>query len=86
MYTDRYSAVAAGVCFFTCLGCIPYCISSLKDVHHQCGNVSSLGSCDGSFTDKNSVTCHLLITTEVDERKYAASRSNDEKRHEIVLF
>ncbi|RFN46241.1 litaf-like zinc finger domain-containing protein [Fusarium flagelliforme] len=31
-------AVAAGVCFFTCLGCIPYCISSLKDVHHQCGN------------------------------------------------
>jgi hypothetical protein len=32
------------------------------------------------------VTCHLLITTEVDERKYAASRNNDEKRHEIVLF
>ncbi|KAF5231790.1 hypothetical protein FAUST_9086 [Fusarium austroamericanum] len=31
-------AVAAGVCFFTCLGCIPYCIESLKDVHHQCGN------------------------------------------------
>ncbi|KAI1053767.1 hypothetical protein LB507_007435 [Fusarium sp. FIESC RH6] len=31
-------AIAAGVCFFTCLGCIPYCISSLKDVHHQCGN------------------------------------------------
>jgi lipopolysaccharide-induced tumor necrosis factor-alpha factor len=31
-------AIAAGVCFFACLGCIPYCISSLKDVHHQCGN------------------------------------------------
>ncbi|KAL4723543.1 hypothetical protein ACLX1H_009180 [Fusarium chlamydosporum] len=31
-------AIAAGVCFFTCLGCIPYCIESLKDVHHQCGN------------------------------------------------
>jgi lipopolysaccharide-induced tumor necrosis factor-alpha factor len=35
-------AIAAGVCFFACLGCIPYCISSLKDVHHQCGNVSRL--------------------------------------------
>jgi hypothetical protein len=32
------------------------------------------------------VTCHLLITTEVDERKCAASRSNDKKRHEIILF
>ncbi|KAH7255273.1 LITAF-like zinc ribbon domain-containing protein [Fusarium redolens] len=31
-------AIAALVCFFTCCGCIPYCISSLKDVHHQCGN------------------------------------------------
>ncbi|KAF4448178.1 litaf zinc finger protein [Fusarium austroafricanum] len=31
-------AVAAVVCFVSCLGCIPYLISSLKDVHHQCGN------------------------------------------------
>lgn len=30
--------VAALVCFVTCLGCIPYCINSLKDVHHKCGN------------------------------------------------
>ncbi|KAF4970084.1 hypothetical protein FZEAL_10116, partial [Fusarium zealandicum] len=31
-------AIAALVCFVSCLGCIPYCISSLKDVHHRCGN------------------------------------------------
>ncbi|KAM0215144.1 hypothetical protein ACHAQD_008470 [Fusarium lateritium] len=31
-------AVAAVVCFVSCLGCIPYLIDSLKDVHHQCGN------------------------------------------------
>ncbi|KAI5461981.1 LITAF-like zinc ribbon domain-containing protein [Mariannaea sp. PMI_226] len=31
-------AVAALVCFVTCLGCIPYCITSLKDVHHKCSH------------------------------------------------
>ncbi|KAF4462862.1 litaf-like zinc finger domain-containing [Fusarium albosuccineum] len=31
-------AIAAAVCLVSCLGCIPYCISSLKDVHHKCGN------------------------------------------------
>ncbi|UZP36515.1 hypothetical protein NXS19_004331 [Fusarium pseudograminearum] len=36
--TGLMHAIAASVCFFTCLGCIPYCIESLKDVHHQCGN------------------------------------------------
>ncbi|KAF4991279.1 hypothetical protein FGRMN_7939 [Fusarium graminum] len=30
--------IAALVCFVSCLGCIPYLIDSLKDVHHQCGN------------------------------------------------
>ncbi|KAH7149058.1 LITAF-like zinc ribbon domain-containing protein [Dactylonectria estremocensis] len=29
---------AALMCFFTCLGCIPYLISSLKDVNHRCSN------------------------------------------------
>lgn len=31
-------AVAAVVCFLTCLGCIPYCIDGFKDFKHQCGN------------------------------------------------
>ncbi|KAM5352853.1 hypothetical protein ACJ41O_005575 [Fusarium nematophilum] len=29
--------LAALVCLVSCLGCIPYCISSTKDVHHRCG-------------------------------------------------
>ncbi|KIL85106.1 hypothetical protein FAVG1_11535 [Fusarium avenaceum] len=31
-------SIAALACFTSCLGCIPYLIGSLKDVHHQCGN------------------------------------------------
>ncbi|KAH6884829.1 LITAF-like zinc ribbon domain-containing protein [Thelonectria olida] len=30
--------IAALACFVACLGCIPYCITSLKDVHHKCAN------------------------------------------------
>ncbi|KAJ5558229.1 LPS-induced tumor necrosis factor alpha factor [Penicillium sp. DV-2018c] len=29
---------AAVLCFCCCLGCIPYLMSSLKDVEHSCGN------------------------------------------------
>lgn len=31
-------AIALAVCVFTCLGCIPYCISGFKDVEHKCSN------------------------------------------------
>ncbi|CAM1500434.1 Fc.00g095960.m01.CDS01 [Cosmosporella sp. VM-42] len=34
-------AVAAVVCLFSCLGCIPYCITSLKDIHHRCGRCAA---------------------------------------------
>ncbi|KAK0610874.1 LPS-induced tumor necrosis factor alpha factor, partial [Immersiella caudata] len=31
-------AWAAGLCCCFCLGCIPYLMSSLKDVEHKCGH------------------------------------------------
>ena len=33
----RSSGWAAILCFCCCLGCIPYLMSSLKDVEHSCG-------------------------------------------------
>ena len=33
----RYSGWAAILCFCCCLGCVPYLMSSLKDVEHSCG-------------------------------------------------
>ncbi|KAF2281542.1 uncharacterized protein EI97DRAFT_32459 [Westerdykella ornata] len=33
---------ALALCIFTCLGCIPYCMNSLKDVEHRCGNCGVL--------------------------------------------
>ncbi|KAH8732147.1 LITAF-like zinc ribbon domain-containing protein [Phaeosphaeriaceae sp. PMI808] len=35
-------AWAAGFCFLCCLGCIPYAVSSLKDVQHKCGRCGVL--------------------------------------------
>jgi lipopolysaccharide-induced tumor necrosis factor-alpha factor len=34
---DSSSAWAFGLCCLACLGCIPYLMNSLKDVHHKCG-------------------------------------------------
>jgi len=31
-------AWALGLCIVFCLGCIPFCMNSLKDVVHMCGN------------------------------------------------
>ncbi|PYH49596.1 LITAF-like zinc ribbon domain-containing protein [Aspergillus saccharolyticus JOP 1030-1] len=35
-------AWAAVTCICCCLGCIPYLMSSLKDVHHYCGKCGAL--------------------------------------------
>ncbi|KAF2197203.1 hypothetical protein GQ43DRAFT_381531, partial [Delitschia confertaspora ATCC 74209] len=35
-------AWALGLCCFTCLGCIPYLMNSLKDVQHKCGRCGVL--------------------------------------------
>lgn len=35
-------AWALGLCCFACLGCIPYLMTSLKDVQHKCGRCGVL--------------------------------------------
>ncbi|KAF9740375.1 hypothetical protein PMIN04_006684 [Paraphaeosphaeria minitans] len=35
-------AWALGLCCFACLGCIPYMMSSMKDVQHKCGRCGVL--------------------------------------------
>lgn len=37
-------ALGALFCFVTCLGCIPYFFSGLKDATHKCANVSFLSN------------------------------------------
>ena len=36
------SAWALGLCCLVCLGCIPYMMSSMKDVQHKCGRCGVL--------------------------------------------
>lgn len=39
------SGWAAVLCFCCCLGCIPYLMSSLKDVDHYCGKCGAKLAC-----------------------------------------
>ena len=36
-----HSLMALLACCIVCLGCIPYCVAGLKDVHHKCSSVSN---------------------------------------------
>lgn len=54
------SGVAAFVCLVSCLGCIPYLITSLKDVHHKCGNVRDLSSLSSNML-ADSLQCGISL-------------------------
>lgn len=75
MDIDHVSAAAALVCFVSCLGCIPYCISSLKDVHHRCANVSRICPPSEHNADVTSAAFRLQITTVAVVQRCAAGRS-----------
>ena len=62
MLTTSDSAWAFGLCCLACLGCIPYMMSSTKDVTHKCGKCGVLLA-----------TWHRSGTTEVHIHSYIAA-------------
>lgn len=66
LLTIRHSLMALLFCCVICLGCIPYVIAGLKDVHHKCSSVSSPEDLVGPFKRTRMLTrtqCNTALAT-----------------------